>query len=492
MQLMSNLFSVSIEADGPHKAVSRICRKRTGLLVVGVCLVQLAGCANTNDSGYQSPSLPDKEGWSLTGGSPESAANAIRLDWWTQFGDAYLDGLVRQAIAGSQDVKILAARIDAAGIGLEQERVSTLPKVGLGASTDLAVTPNTTTRSYGVSLTGLNWEIDLWGKARKGIRAQQAEYKASEADYRAGYLSLVSEVASGYFQIRQFDEQIARQQSTLIKNQRILGILERQQREGLVPTTRVLQQQAENRGLQRDLLDLQRQRTLMENRLATLLGIPAGNLKVPQAPLSRTVQPLAVPAGLPADLLARRPDILAAEYRVLRAYELIGKARLAKLPSISLTGQGGLASAALATLLGNWTAGIGLVVNLPIFDPSLDLEIKRTQVDQQIAEEEYRRTVIRAFEEVENALVNLANRKQQLEELEKQLNDLRVVSNQVNAQLQAGLVSQLEVFESERTLLSSEQTLLEIKHQRLQDTVTLYKAMGGGWPRETVELAANR
>jgi outer membrane protein TolC len=177
---------------------------------------------------------------------------------------------------------------------------------------------------------------------------------------------------------------------------------------------------------------------------------------------------------------------------VLRAYELIGKARLAKLPSISLTGQGGLASAALATLLGNWTAGIGLVVNLPIFDPSLDLEIKRTQVDQQIAEEEYRRTVIRAFEEVENALVNLANRKQQLEELEKQLNDLRVVSNQVNAQLQAGLVSQLEVFESERTLLSSEQTLLEIKHQRLQDTVTLYKAMGGGWPRETVELAANR
>lgn len=489
MRPVKKWFSVSTRPDTVGKVASAIHFKSTRLLFVGICLVHLAGCAGTSDPGYQRPSLPEKEGWSLTSAGPVSVADTIRPDWWTQFGDTYLDNLIRQAIAGSQDVKILAARIDAAGIGLEQERASTLPKVGLGISTDLAVTPNAAARSYGVSLTDLNWELDLWGKARQGIRAQQAEYKASEADYRAGYLSLVSEVASTYFQIRQFDEQIARQQASLAKNQGILGILESQQREGLVAASRVLQQQAENRGLQRDLLDLQRQRTLMENRLATLLGIPAGNLKVPQASLSRTVQPLTVPAGLPADLLARRPDILAAEYRVLRAYELVGKARLAKLPSIGLTGQGGLASAALAALLGNWTLGIGLAVNLPIFDPNLDLEIKRSQVDRQIVEEEYRKTVIQAFEEVENALVNLANRKQQLDELERQLNDLRIVSNQVNAQLQAGLVSQIEVFESERTLLSTEQTLLEVKHQRLQDTVTLYKAMGGGWPRETVELA---
>jgi outer membrane protein, multidrug efflux system len=474
------------------KVASGIRLKRLGLLLASLGLTLLIGCAGPSDPGYQRPALPDKDDWSLTGAGQVSAADTIRPDWWTQFGDTYLDNLVSQAITGSQDIKILVARIDAAGIGLEQERVSTLPTLGLGTSTEFTMTPDTTARSHGVSLTGLNWELDLWGKARQGVRAQQAEYRASEADYRAGYLALIAEVASAYFQIRQFDEQIARQQAGLAKNQQILGMLQRQQREGLVANTRVLQQQAENRGLQRDLLDLQRQRTLMENRLATLLGIPAGNLRVPQAPLSRTVRPLAVPSGLPADLLERRPDILAAEYRVLRAYELVGKARLAKLPSISLTGQGGLASAALASLLSNWTLGIGLAVNLPIFDPSLDLEIQRTQVDQQIAEEEYRRTVIRAFEEVENALVNLANRLQQLEELEQQINDLRIVSNQVNAQLQAGLVSQLEVFEAERTLLSTEQTLLEIKHQRLQDTVTLYKALGGGWPRETVELTMLR
>jgi len=143
---------------------------------------------------------------------------------------------------------------------------------------------------------------------------------------------------------------------------------------------------------------------------------------------------------MPADLLARRPTF----WRPNTGY--CGPTNWSQ----GTAGQtaldqpdrpGGLASAALATLLGNWTLGIGLAINLPLFDPSLDLEIKRTQVDQQIAEEEYRRTIIRAFEEVENALVNLANRKQQLDELERQLHDLRIVSNQVNVQLQAGLVS---------------------------------------------------
>jgi len=116
-----------------------------------ICLVHLAGCAGTSNPGpgYQRPSLPEKEGWSLTGDSQISASNTIRPDWWTQFGDAYLDNLIRQAIAGSQDVKILATRIDAAGIGLEQERVSTQPKLGLSTSTDFTATPDNRTRALG-------------------------------------------------------------------------------------------------------------------------------------------------------------------------------------------------------------------------------------------------------------------------------------------------------------------------------------------------------
>lgn len=455
------------------------------LILIGL----LSACETTEQQPYQRPQLPEKGDWTLSTDAPLSPATTIRPDWWAAFGDRQLDELIRKAIADSPDIAILAARIDAAGIGLASEQISNLPTLGLGTGADLNRSPDGTTRSYSANLTGLNWEIDLWGRTRRGVQAQQAEFKASEADYRAGYLSLVAEVATNYFQLRQLDEQIETQEGGLGQNRRILGILQSQQREGLVPATRVMQQRAELRNLEKELLDLRRQRTVIENRLATLLGVPAGNLRVPPAPLSRSVHQVEVPAGLPADLLSRRPDILAAEYRVLRAYELVGKARLAKLPTISLTGSGGLASAALSGLLGNWTLGLGLAVNLPIFDPNLDLEIERTEIEQQIAEQDYRRTVILAFEEVENALVNLASRREQVEALKQQIADLRSVNATVQARLRAGLVSQLEVFESERSLLSAEQSLLALQHQLLQDTVTLYKALGGGWPAEQVALA---
>lgn len=455
------------------------------LLLIGL----LTACATSDESLYQRPQLPEKDDWTLTTDESLSPAATIRPDWWAAFGDRQLDELIRTAIADSPDIAILAARIDAAGIGLASEEISNLPTLSLGTGTDLSRSPDGTTRSYSANLTGLNWEIDLWGKTRRSVQAQQAEFKASEADYRAGYLSLVAEVATNYFQLRQLDEQIETQQDGLAQNRRILGILQGQQREGLVPATRVMQQRAELRNLEKELLDLRRQRTITQNRLATLLGVPAGNLDVPPAALSRSVHQVTVPAGLPADLLSRRPDILAAEYRVLRAYELVGKARLAKLPTVSLTGSGGLASAALSGLLGNWTLGLGLAVNLPIFDPNLDLEIERTEIEQEIAEQDYRRTVIQAFEEVENALVNLASRREQVEALQQQIADLRSVNATVHARLRAGLVSQLEVFESERSLLSTEQTLLTLQHQMLQDTVTLYKALGGGWPADRVTLA---
>jgi outer membrane protein TolC len=224
--------------------------------------------------------------------------------------------------------------------------------------------------------------------------------------------------------------------------------------------------------------------------LATLLGIPAGELKVPVATLSNTVQLLDVPTGLPSDLLERRPDIIAAEYRVLEAHELIGRAKLAKLPRLSLTSTANrnIVSSALTSIVKTWTLGLGPAIVIPLFDPSLEAEVKVNEAKTQTVSEEYRRTVITAFEEVENTLVNLANRKTQKETLEKQLNTLRAVNDQVYAQLREGLVSQLEVFESERRLLETQQDLLQLQQQLLTDTVTLYKALGGGWPKEPVKL----
>ena len=452
------------------------------------CLAMLSSCANLAGPEYKRPEAPIKTAWSQPTGSTISASEAIRPDWWTGFDDPYLNKLVGQAIIDSIDIRILAARIEVARASLGQEKATLLPRASGATGAQFTEQPQGGSQQYSVQAT-LNWEIDIWGKLQKAVSAQEAALRATEADWRAGYLTLVSDVASTYFQIRQFDEQIDQQQKTLSTNQQILAVYKAQYKEGLVSNSKVLQQEAEVISLARQLLDLERQRKLAENRLATLLGIPAGELKVPAAHLRDTVQPVDVPLDLPSDLLSRRPDVIAAEYRVLQAHELVGQARLARLPSFSLTGSGGLASAVLSGLLKTWSLGLAPSITFPIFDPSLNIRVKVNEAQAKVVEEEYRNTVMRAFEEVENALVNLASRKAQQERLKQQLDNLRIVNDQIHAQLREGLISQLEVFESERSLLSAEQALLQNYQEILADTVTLYKALGGGWPKERVTLA---
>lgn len=458
-----------------------------------IALVSLASCANLAGPEYTRPDVPTKAAWSQS--ATISASKVIRPDWWAGFGDPYLNELVDRAIADSIDLRILAARIGEARASVGLEQTAALPTLRAGVNGSLTKTGHSVLSDdsqQNLDINGaLNWEIDIWGRVQKGVNSREAAFNASEADWRAGYLTLIADVASTYFQIRETDELIAQQQWTIDKNQQILAINQAQFSEGLVSAVQVMQQEAEISRLQQQLQDFQRVRQIAENQLATLLGTPAGEFKVPVANLSNTVHLLDVPSGLPSDLLERRPDIIAAEYRVLEANELIGQAKLAKLPRLSLTSTANrnIVSSALTGLIKTWTLGLGPAIDIPLFDPSLEAQVKVNEAQTQTVSEEYRRTVITAFEEVENALVNLANRKTQKETLEKQIDTLRVVNDQVYAQLREGLVSQLEVFESERRLLEAQQDLLQLQQQLLTDTVTLYKALGGGWPKEHVELA---
>ncbi|MBS1191772.1 MAG: hypothetical protein H6R10_3564 [Rhodocyclaceae bacterium] len=428
---------------------------------------------------YQRPETPGKAEWSRP--AAVSAAETIVPDWWREFGDAYLDGLVDKAIAGNVDLKVLAARIQVAQAGIGEARAGALPTIDLGAGASFEKTTGQKfTKQFNVA-TQLNWEIDVWGKVEKGVQAQKAEYRASEADWRAGYLTLVADLSTAYFQIRQFDEQIEQQQQTLDKNRQILAIYEAMLKNGLIPQTQVLRQRAEINRLTNDLLELHRLRDLSENAIATLIGVPAGEFKVPAGRLQDRVRLPTVPVGLPAQLLARRPDVIAAEYRVLEAYDLVGQAKLAQLPSISLTARGGTASFALSSLLKSFTFGLMPSINLPMFDPGIKAHIKTSEAQTKVVEQQYRQAVMAAFEEVENALVNLDAHRKQRTELQQQTDHLRVVSEQIQAQLREGVVSQLEVFESERSLLTAQLALLANHQQILSDTVTLYKALGGGW-----------
>jgi NodT family efflux transporter outer membrane factor (OMF) lipoprotein len=451
-------------------------------IALGLGAVLLCGCADVSMPAYHQPETPPKAAFSQKEGAPVSASETIAPDWWKGFRDPYLDRLVARAIEGNIDIRILAARTRVAETQIDEARAGALPTLDAGAGAAFEKTTGQKfSKQYNVG-TQVNWDVDIWGKVEKGVQAQKAEYQASEADWRAGYLSMVSDVSTTYFQILQLDEQSLRQQQALARGRQILSTYEAMHANGLLPNTRVLQQRAEVNRLTSDLVELRRSRDLAGNALATLLGVPAGEFTVPPGRLQQTVQLPPVPAGLPSQLLERRPDIVAAEFRVLEAYDLVGQAKLAQLPSISLTGRGGSASFALTDLLKSFTVALLPSINLPIFDPSVKARIKTTKAQSEVAEQQYRRTVIGAFEEVENALVNLDAHRRQRVELEQQVAQLETVAQQFAGQLREGVVSQLDVFESERSLLSAQLALLANHQQLLSDTVTLYKAMGGGWP----------
>jgi multidrug efflux system outer membrane protein len=464
--------------------------KQQAFVFSSVCAVLLSACADVHVPEYQHPQTPEKSTWSRPPGSTVSAAEAISPQWWAQFGDPYLDSLVAKAIAGNVDLKILAARIGVANAQIAEAHAGALPSLDIAAgSTFQKTTGQPLSQQHNLG-TQVSWDIDVWGQVEKGIQGQTAEFHATEADWRAGYLQIVADVSTTYFQILQLDEQIDKQQRALAKNEQILAIDETMRSNGLISDTEVLRQRAENNRLTNDLLELRRSRDVTENALATLLGVPAGEFKTQPDTLQDRVHIPVVPAGLPLDLLARRPDVVAAEFRVLEAHDLMGQARLAQLPSVSLTGQAGSASFALSTLLKSFTFGLMPSINLPALDPGVRAHVKTTEAQIKVAEEDYRRTVIAAFEEVENALINLDAHRRQKEELQKQVDQLEVVSAQTQTQLEVGVVSQLDVFENERSLLTAQLALLASHEQVLSDTVTLYKALGGGWGRVEVANAS--
>ncbi len=451
----------------------------------------LSGCVDVSMQAYKRPDTPEKTSWSASQAISVSAVDTVSPDWWKGFGDPVLDALIDRAIAGNFDIKSLASRIKVAQSEIAEAHAGALPTADLGAGINyqkITHQPFTTEYNQGGQV---NWNIDIWGTVQKGVEAQQAEFHATEADWRAGYLVLVSNVSTTYFQILQYDDQIAQQQDTLGKNRKIASILDGMNQTGLVPKTQVLEQRAEVNRLTTNLLELKRSRDLANNALATLIGAPAGNFNLPEGHLQQRVQLPPVPAGLPSQMLARRPDIVAAEFRVVEAYKLTHSAKLAQLPTISLTGHAGSASFALSDLLRVFTYGVMPSIDIPLLDPAVRAHVTTTEAQTDVAEHDYQRAVMAAFQDVENALVNIDADRNQRVEIQQQVDQLRVVAAQVEAQLKEGVVSQLEVFEAERSLLGAEQQLLANHAQSLSDTVLLYQALGGGWGPVDVQASVS-
>ena len=464
-------------------------KQRSFFLTCWLCsfILLLCSCTKVGPDYEREAFAPDAQFEDATAGQLDPS-KVIRLDWWKNFEDKSLDSYVQSAIVGSYDLQILMNRINAAGAMIDQSEASLYPSVNLSTGGRYE---NSAERggSKSFQATGqLSWELDLWGKNRRQIDAAKAEQKAVKADYRAGYLKLVSDVALAYFNIRQYDT-LTEIADDYIRYQELIQTIYKQQlEEGLTDRGTLYRQQAILKSTKQDALEMKRGRIIQEHKLAALIGQPPNKVKVSQDK-HQAIRPIDVPVGLPSSLLQRRPDILAAEYRLLKATQAVGVAEAARLPSIGLSAEGGLSSTTLANILSGGFYAFVPKITLPIFDGgNLKAEVKKAEYRVEIAKNEWAKAANRAFQEVADSLTNLANRKEQLALLQSQVSDLTKVKQQLKSRLELGLVSQLELNDVTQTLYEAEKNKVKMDTKLMSDTVFLYKALGGGWPDEVVQV----
>lgn len=469
-----------------------------------VCVLILVTTSCVKMSEYNSSlfeeAFREKKTWKAES-EAVSPAQIVQPDWWTQFGDPYLNRLIQEAVSESFDLKIALRRIQEAELNIKDAESKFMPTINSSGSASFSrytqqipdvsdIRNLTDTKTLLERLnsryfnTGMNisWELDLWGKKKREYLVSTAGYEESKALYRAEYLKVVSEVAQSYFELRQKDKEIEIAEKLYEDNLRRLTIYENQYAEGIIPEWNVLRQKAESENARKELSDLEQSRKSVENRIAAYLGKPAGELSIPKSENQEFMQVVRVPTGLPADLLSRRPDIIAAKYRVIKSHHQSEGSELAWLPTVSLTGNGGVASSALSALLRQWTLGFAPSISFPVFDGGTSKNraaVSRLQLAT--AEDEYRKTVMKAFEEIENTLITLHGQTRQKEILEEKLLAMKQIQAQTRAKFGKGLISRLEVSDIDRELHSTEKALLTARRSLSDNTVTLFKALGGGW-----------
>jgi len=450
-----------------------------------VLVASLAGCRTVGPN-YQRPavSVPaDTRG--QTG--PVEAASFADQGWWDVFHDDALKSLIAEALKNGYDVRLAAWRVEEAranaGIVESQGYPFVQGQVQAGRTQQSEFSPSGRSVGTGIQVNlGVSWELDLWGRIRRSNEQALARYLASEEARRGVYLSLASDVATNYFQLRSLDLQleIAKRSSGTFQetfdlfNQRLQGgaasALETSSAEALLASTAA------------NIPDLERQIAAQENQLAFLLGRNPG--PIPRgAVLNDQFLPPDIPPGLPSDLLGRRPDLRQAEQSLIAANAGVGIANADFFPRISLTGALGGIAPQVSELVGNgktWSLGAGLLT--PVFQGHLLRSRYRVAVAQwEEAKLQYEQSVNNAFNEVSTALIAY----QKLADVEKEraraVTAYREAVRLSNQRYGAGLSSYLEVTQAEQQLYPAENLLAQARYNRLATLVRLYRALGGGW-----------
>lgn len=474
-------------------------RTLVSLLLAGV----LGGCALGPD--YQRPELAapaqfkQVEGW-------KAAAPADVLErgnWWALYGDAELDALVERLHVSNQNLVAAEAQYRQARALVRGARASFYPtlsgsagvtRAGQGGGDSTIRTADGVTvsgsgtssisKSYDLSLNAA-WELDIWGKLRRGLEASRADFEASAADLAAVRLSLQSELVQNYLQLRILDEQKRLLDATVAAYERSLRLTENQYRAGIVPKSDVSQATSQLKSTQAQAIDLEWQRAQLEHAIAVLVGVSPAELSI--APRDDLPALPEVPVALPSQLLERRPDVAAAERRVMAANAQIGVAEAAWFPDLTISASGGYRGSSFADWIEvpNRFWSLGPQLALSLFDGGArraELERSEAAYDQTVAQ--YRQAVLDSFREVEDYLVQLRVLEQesgvQQEALDAARESLRLIENQYRA----GTVDFNSVVNVQATALNNERTNLTLLGSRLTASVQLIAALGGGWDLE--------
>jgi len=454
--------------------------------------VLLAGCAVGPD--YQRPVIDvgaqyrQAQGWTPA----RPADDALRADWWRLFNDPTLDGLMQAVLISNQTIAQVEAQYRQAQALLEASGALFFPTLGANAGvTRSGSGSGDTSRQYNLS-GDVSWEADVWGRIRRTVESDRAQMQASAADLASTRLSVQSTLAQTYFRIRAFDAERRLLEQTLAAYERSLRMTENRYDAGVASQLDVssAQVQLENALTQRLALD--RQRAQLEHAMAVLLGKAPSDFRLDEARVLVAVPD--VPAGLPSQLLERRPDVAAAERRVASANAEIGVAQAAWFPDLTLSAQGGFRSGQWAQWLtapfSFWSLGPTLAMT--IFDAgarSARIDQARAGYEAEVAT--YRQTVLTALQEVEDYLVALHGLEQeQLSQgraLAAARESLRVTRNQYDA----GLIDYLSVVQVETSALGAERDAITLGADRLIASVQLMTALGGGWQAETSQTSAS-
>src|SRR6266404_620111 len=474
--------------------MQRIRALQTRWMMAAVVVSVLSGCMVGPD--YQRPALPAPavfRGAAEVTAPPDTTALGD-LHWFDIFKDERLQTLIRTALVANYDLRTAVARVDEARANLGITRSAQFPTIAASADittvraskNGLTPIPPGTSRDRTVGsvlLNLLSFEVDVWGRLRRATEAARAQVLAADDTRQAVLTTLVSDVATAYFDLRELDTELEIAQRTLALRQQSLQLIEVRRQGGVATLLEVRQGEQLVYSASQVIPDTQRLLEQTENQLRVLLGQPPGAVPRGQ-PLTAQAHPPAVPPGLPSALLERRPDIRAAEQTLMAANANIGVAKAAYFPTISLTGFLGTQSNQLASLFTNPASSWSFVprITQPIFNGGrIKSTVKLAKAQQEIALIEYERAIQNSFREVSDALVQY----RKVREIRVQ-QDLLVATLEDRSRLaylryRGGVDTLLNALGADRDLFNAQLSLSQTKRNELLSLVQLYKALGGGW-----------